>query len=351
MAKFSNKCSSCGYTLTFDPEKQTLLCSHCGARAIIKSQTCSDKKPYNSLVKVAKNEQSSARFECVNCGAKTNNSDVVTGVCPYCGSADVKALAKSIMFFPDAIVPFAVSKKQAKAKYKEWIKTKKFVPSNLKSSSKLNKMEGMYFPCWNFGLKTASTFSGVGIKEHTTTSVVSGSHGPRVVSHTHVTRHPFTRSRTDDFNDLLINANSQIDAYELEKLGNYGLSELKVFNPAYLLGFESSGYEIDVHKGMKAAKNVAQTEINENAKNSTGYSRIENFSIDTKFLSQTYSYIYLPVWVCNFIYKHQTYKFLVNGFSGFVHGKVPRSPWKILGLVLGIAAVIGIVALLIALFK
>ena len=191
MEKFSSKCSSCGYSYVFNPETQTLVCPQCGGMSSINVSLAPQKKELTPQSFVKQNEDATPVYECENCGAKTNvNENSVSGVCPYCGSTNLHSLADNIKFEPDAIVPFQISKQKAREKYKEWLKTRKFVPNKLKNSAKINKMEGCYFPCWNYDFNVQSAYHGVGVNTHTKTVYrnVNGQHVPH--SETYETRHP-----------------------------------------------------------------------------------------------------------------------------------------------------------------
>lgn len=347
MENFSSKCSSCGYSYVFSPEKQALACPQCGSVCAINVPSAMAKKELTPESNVKRNSDASAVYECENCGAKTNvDESNVSGVCPYCGSTNLHSLADAIKFEPDAIVPFQISKSKAREKYKEWLKTRKFVPNKLKSAAKINKMEGCYFPCWNYDFNVQSAYHGVGVNRHTKT-VYRNVNGQRVShSETYETHHPFSGSRFDVFDNYLMSANSQISQNELTALGNFGLQTLKVYSPEFLLGFLSSGFSVDLQEGFKTAKEDAKLEIVSRIKREHNYDDYEKFSVRSVFNSVMWRYIYLPVWICNFNYQKKQYRFLVNGYSGYVTGKVPRSGWKIFGLVFGILLAIGAVVLL-----
>lgn len=347
MGNFSSKCSSCGYSYVFSPEKQALACPQCGSVCAINVPSAMAKKELTPESNVKRNSDASAVYECENCGAKTNvDESNVSGVCPYCGSTNLHSLADNIKFEPDAIVPFQISKQKAREKYKEWLKTRKFVPNKLKNSAKINKMEGCYFPCWNYDFNVQSAYHGVGVNTHTKTVYrnVNGQHVPH--SETYETRHPFSGNRFDVFNDYLVSANSQISQNELTALGNFGLQNLKVYSPEFLLGFLSSGFSNGLQEGFDMAKEDVKMEIVSRVKREHSYDDYEKFSVRSVFNSVMWRYIYLPVWICNFNYQKKQYRFLVNGYSGYVTGKVPRSGWKIFGLVFGILLAIGAVVLL-----
>ena len=141
----NNKCEACGYNLKFSPLLQGLKCPKCGKEKQIISKPAPNKMPFNKKSAPTANKEYDSLYECENCGAKTkHHKNIATSTCPYCGSNNLREVNAAVKFIPNAIIPFRLTTKQAKQKYKEWLHSKKFVPSKLKSSAKLNKMEGAY---------------------------------------------------------------------------------------------------------------------------------------------------------------------------------------------------------------
>lgn len=349
--KLETKCESCGYSLIFSPHDQALKCPQCGGIALIPSKKLNTKKDYTPESKVELNAQRNSVHECASCGAKTNIEEHGNGVCPYCGTSNIEELVESIAYKPDGIVPFAITKEEAISKYKSWLKTRKFVPNKLHKMAQLNKMEARYFPCWNFDFKTFTNYSGVGINRHSRTRYRTNAQGERVsYTETYETRHPFSGNRDDEFVDYIRSATNIVSQDELEKLGNYGIENLKVYNTAYLIGYLSSGYNESVHKSFDNAKVSAKYIITGRIKQNHSYDSYSSLSVQSTFNSIKWNYIYLPAYICNFKFNKKGYRFLVNGYTGHVHGKVPRSGWKIAGLVLGILAGITGIVLLVSMF-
>lgn len=350
--KLNTKCANCGYTLTFSPKDEALKCEQCEGLVLISGTPAKHKKEYNPQSAVQKNTELNSVFECSSCGAKSSvNGGHGNGLCPYCGSSNINELADAIAYKPDAIVPFKVTKEEAIANYKQWLKTRKFVPNKLHKNAQLNKLEGMYFPCWNFDFNANTTYSGVGIEKHTRTRYRTNANGQRVsYTETYETKHPFSGKRFDSFNNYIQSASKAIGQEELEKLGNYGLETLKVYNTAYLVGFLSSGYDVDIHNSLKDATTSAKREITYRIKREHSYDGYESMNVSSNFNSIMWQYTYLPVYACNFSYNKKPYRFLVNGYTGYVQGKVPRSGWKIFGLVFGILMGIAAITCIVSVF-
>ena len=63
------------------------------------------------------------------------------------------------------------------------------------------------------------------------------------------------------------------------------------------------------------------------------------------FSGQTFKHLLLPVWLVSFDYGARSFQVLVNGVTGQIAGKYPKSAAKIFFFVLFLLAVIGIIVL------
>jgi hypothetical protein len=73
-----------------------------------------------------------------------------------------------------------------------------------------------------------------------------------------------------------------------------------------------------------------------------------NLSVNTDYSRQTFKHILVPVWLLTYNYGSRTFQVVINGFTGTIAGKYPKSWVKILFAVLGALIIAGIVALVVA---
>ena len=71
-----------------------------------------------------------------------------------------------------------------------------------------------------------------------------------------------------------------------------------------------------------------------------------NLSVQADFSAQTFKHLLLPVWLVSFDYSARSFQVLVNGVTGQIAGKYPKSAVKIFFFVLFILSVIGIIAMI-----
>jgi len=70
-----------------------------------------------------------------------------------------------------------------------------------------------------------------------------------------------------------------------------------------------------------------------------------NLQVDADFSRQTFKHLLLPVWLVSFNYGQKSFQVLVNGVTGEIAGRYPKSAWKIFFFVLIMLALIGIIVL------
>lgn len=336
----SNKCPNCGSTLAYDPSTNSLSCEYCVSKFKVDSTTATNsKKDYTASIQLE--ETTVAQYHCNSCLSNLNiYKDTPVKRCPNCSSTDLSK-TNNISYTPDAIVPFKITKEQATANFYDWIKHKRFAPNNLKKLAKLGKVSGFYTPIWNFDCLTSTIYSGVGVDEETDRN-----------GHTHTSKHPFSGRISSKYTDILISANKQVSNVTLSALGDWGLSNLKVYNLEYLCGFIGTDTDFDVHASYRDFVNYINSAEARKARRekSTQYDRIEHFKSETNIYKPKFNYIYLPIYANYYTYKDKKYTCYINGYSGKASGNAPKSAWKILGMILTILLVVAVVGIGIYMF-
>ena len=113
-----------------------------------------------------------------------------------------------------------------------------------------------------------------------------------------------------------------------------------------MLGFMAYKYDNDLEGCWDFAKSRIDARIRKGILSRYVYDKVAYLNVSTSHDRVTYKYVMLPVYVGNYNFNKKLYNFYVNGDTGKVWGKTPKSPIKIaIAVLLGIALVAGIVAL------
>jgi hypothetical protein len=141
---------------------------------------------------------------------------------------------------------------------------------------------------------------------------------------------------------LQIQASKEVDYDLLEKIEPFTLSKLTPYQKEFLSGFLAERYSVDVKEGWEDAKQEIKGELDSMVRTevlSRGYDVVSSIRIAANYKKIAYKHILVPVWLSSYKYKKKTYQYMINGENGKVAGRAPVSAWKIIFLVLGIAAV------------
>lgn len=342
-------CSACGNELTFDPAKEMLLCPSCGnTQTLPKANDMVVERSFADAANLAAQPRGldapSKVFHCNNCGGNTSVSpDEVAFNCPFCGSSNVNDEAHAARCItPSGILPFKITKKTALEKFKTWIGKGFFAPKKLANLAKLDKIRGVYLPFWTYDAETFSEWTAESGYYYYTTESYTDSEGnvkTKQVRHTRWSSSSGYHQKA--FDDILVLGSSALDQDLVEKIFPFELGDLVNYDGRYILGLESEVYQKDVNEAFDIADQLMDAEIRAEVKNRVPGDTHRALQVRTRKSGITFKHILLPTWIAAYTYKDKVYRFLVNGQTGKINGRKPKSVWKIIAFIALIAAVIG----------
>ena len=348
------KCRDCAAVLKFNPGTKELKCEYCGAANEIKTEAVTQvvENDYLSFL----NEQFKsedlneiATVKCQGCGASTTlKPNVTSSDCPFCGLAlVVTAVSSTKQIKPKYLLPFKIDQKTSFQKFKSWLSSLWFAPSDLKKkASDPDKLHGVYIPYWTYDSNTTSAYSGERGDNYTTTETYTAVENGRSVTRTrNVTKIRWTPASgrvANKFDDVLVAASNNLPTQHVRALEPWDLKNLENFNENFLTGFQTESYQLDLKNGFETAKGIMAETITVTIKRDIGGDHQRVHQVNTSYADITFKHILLPLWISAFRYGNKVYRFMVNARTGEVSGERPWSVWKITGAVLlvlaGIAA-------------
>ncbi|MCR4991030.1 MAG: hydrogenase maturation nickel metallochaperone HypA [Lachnospiraceae bacterium] len=351
------KCPACDGTMDFDPVTGGLKCPYCGHTEEIKNAVSNkEDKPSSqnggstSAAEITlEDAESTANHDwgtatktiiCKSCGAESiYDAQVISSVCPYCGSNQVTEAGGNDSMAPGGVIPFKIDQKEAGNRFINWIKHKFYCPKAAKESAKPKNFKGMYLPYWTFDTQTASSYTAQYGKDR---KVKKGD------SEVTVTDWYNTRGNYDEFfDDELVCGTEQHDKNLLRGIEPYDTADNKIYKPEYVAGFGAEKYSVGVKDAWEKAKASIKGKINSSITskilNENHADHVRGLNVNSSFSAVTFKYLLLPVWISSYKYKDKIYQFAVNGQTGKVYGKTPISAIKV---ILTIIIVIALFALI-----
>lgn len=332
----SYKCQMCGGNMVFDPVTQTLKCENCGTE--IQIQDDGSGMVEHSLDHRAKNtvkasEKTSRTMKCNGCGAMIEVEANCTSLeCPYCGSQYVLADKQADVALPDGVVPFVVEKKEVGNILHKWLEKRWLAPSSLKNLFQSGKMDGIYLPYFTFDAKATATYTGEGGRERVEHYKDSEGHDQ---TRTHTDWYPTSGILHMNFDDILVTASDKMPKKLLSAL-TFDTKHVKPYETEYLSGFRSEVLTRDLSDAHKEASDIMQSRLQNEAHNDicTRYDAARNVVVHPTYSDETYRHILMPIYCGSYIFKGKTYTVCLNGQTGSISGEYPKSPLKILFLIL-----------------
>jgi len=334
-------CHQCGANLLFAPGTASLQCKYCGAKNEIPvEQVEIEELDFRAHVDQYTATQPTRETNVVKCQACAAESDFpegrVSDRCPFCGSPMVTQSQSRRVIKPDWVLPFQIPHADAQRRFNGWISGLWFAPSKLKQESERSKLTGIYEPAWTYDSQTTTQYTGqrgdaytvtVGTgKNRRTQRRIRWSYRSGVVS--------------DTFDDVLVLASASIPNQLGDKLDPWDLKSLVKYDDAFLAGFVTESYQIDLEQGFGVAKQRMEEIIRATVRRDIGgdEQRIDRMGVN--YQSITFKHLLLPVWLSTYRFRGKSYRFLVNARTGEIVGQRPYSAWKIASLVVAIIVVL-----------
>lgn len=303
------KCKNCGGNVIYSPERHKMYCPYCDSEESEQKQT-----EEQSLV------------TCINCGGELQVGEFTSASrCPYCDNYIIFDERVTGAYEPQLILPFVFSKDMTKKLLRDKFKSCVFAPGDFLSEVKLDSMTGMYVPFWMYDYHVKGSYDGEGTKIR---KWMSGDKEFTETSIYHV-----VRDMEADFDKMPVDASEAMPDATMDLMEPYDYKALEGFQEKYMSGFFAERYNEDdvaserraVTKAKQDAESILRGSIN-------GYTTLKSAQNNQVTLERTdTNYALLPVWIYDYKYKGEDYRFHINGQTGKIIGKVPVSSKKVWG--------------------
>lgn len=333
------KCENCGADLIWSAAASKLVCPYCDSEKSIEKKIA-HLRDYYECASEGYVEKAGVVYRCPNCHGEQAIETFETAVnCPFCGATNIMKTEELPGLKPDSILPFRLTDANASDAGKKWIKRKIFAPSKCKKNFNPDKFHGVYIPNFSFNSETTSSYDGT-LGEYYYVTVGSGKNKHTVRK---IRWYQVNGVIDKSFFDLLIEASSQIEQKQLNKILPFDLVATEEYRSEYLAGYSAERYNTSLKDSFSFAKNVMDADIRRAILAKYRADVVGSLNVSTTYRTVNFRYILLPIWLCSYSFKQKIYQFLVNGRTGKSTGKAPISALRVIIAVLlglGIAALI-----------
>jgi DNA-directed RNA polymerase subunit RPC12/RpoP len=356
--KFS--CPACGAEAQWNPAKKALVCPFCGVTSPAHAELTAAGDEViveRDLVAALRSIPDDKRgwqakktsVKCQSCQAiSVFDPERVGQRCDFCGSSAL-VLYEEIKeaFRPESLLPMKLSETQVRDSIRRWYGSRWFAPNKLKRAALTDIVKGLYIPYWTFDAQVHANWTAESGYHYYETETYRDSNGETKTRQVQKTRWEPSRGMLDHFfDDELVPASRGVQPEMLRKIEPFPTKELVPYSAGFLSGWVVERYQIDLVAAAKDAREEMDEEMESLCAKEVPGDTHRNLQVDTDYSGQTFKHILTPIWLLTYNYGARNFQVVINGYTGAIAGKYPKSWVKITLAVLAGLAVAGVIAML-----
>ena len=351
------KCPACGGALSFDASLQKLKCPYCDTEFEVEAlreldEALKQEQPSDFTWESqpegqwSEDETQNLRsYICQSCGGEiVGDLNTAATNCPYCDNPVVMAGNFTGTLRPDLVVPFKLSKEQAKAALQQHLNKKPLLPRLFKTQNRIESIQGIYVPFWLFDTDADASIRYRATRVHHWSDAN--------YNYTRTSFYSLLRAGTIGFDNVPVDGSSKMDNALMESIEPYDMTQAVDFQTAYLAGYLADKFDVEAEDCKTRANDRirASTEA-AFAGTTVGYSTVIPENTNIRLSGGRVRYALLPAWILTTRYRDKIYTFAMNGQTGKLVGNLPID-WKLfwtylLSVGLGSGALISLIACLV----
>ena len=291
---------------------------------------------------------SGATLQCEGCGAQIQvAAGLRTAKCPYCASpAVVERPTDPSRPEPSFVVGFVITEQAARATARKWLRRAWFAPTAFRRAD-LADVRGMYLPAYLYTAEAharyqASIGENYTVVETYTTTDSKGRTVTRTRTRTKTEWRELSGEWSAFVDDAIVTSSRGLPNDELEAIEPFDLRALLRFSPAVLAGWIAEDPSLPPGTCMQQAREEAAEAIGRRLAAHMPGDKHRDLRFTHTLKNEDLELLMLPVWVLAVRHAEDrpAVRLVLNGQTGRLHGRAPKSWAKIAGIVLVVLAAI-----------
>lgn len=294
-------CPKCGGRMVYAPDGVALVCEYCQRTQSLKNGKIADEQDFFVAMASGKGHRKPVAMQtcqCQGCGAEfILGAQEMSATCAYCGSAHVVRQSRELAA-PDSILPLGFDQRESARRLVAWVEKHKIEPEG-----KVEVPHALYLPVWTFDVMGNIPWNG------------SVYRNKRLV--------PVSGTEVKNFNDIIVPASHKLTSLLEKLLPEFNFSVVAPYDPRFLAGWPAEVYDMSMSEASLEARSQAVEQVRQSIR--AEYGHVMGLSYSTTGLSVTsFKLVLVPVWVTEYASGGKSYRVVINGMTGAVHGETPN---------------------------
>ena len=344
------ECPACGAQAEWNPTKQRLLCPFCGTESPYQFDRETGKVVELDLVTALRELPDEERgwqterhsVQCQSCHAVMVFDPARVGQnCEFCGSPalvgynEIKAPIR-----PQGILPFTIDSSRVRDDIRRWWKSKWLAPARLARTALVDTVRSLYIPYWTFDAQVHCPWVAEAGYDYYVTLEGRDTQGRRVVRQERRTRwEPASGAIDHFFDDEPVPGTQGLPLDLLRQVEPFPTQEVVSYDTAFLSGHVVEHYKVVLLDAAQRSLEQMHAKLEALCARQIPGDRYRNLIVHPSYSGRTFKHVLVPVWLLSYDYGAKAFQVIVNGYTGRIAGRYPKSVWKILLLILAAAAV------------
>jgi hypothetical protein len=233
---------------------------------------------------------------------------------------------------------------------RKWYRTRWFAPNKLKDRALTDTVKGVYIPYWTFDAQVHGDWTAESGYYYYVTETYRDSQGHTRTRQVRKVRWVPSAGALDHFfDDELVPASKGVQMDLLRRVEPFPTKELTAYNAGYLSGWVVERYQIDLVNAAQQSRSQMEQQMYQLCARQVPGDTHRNLHVACRYFNQTFKHILVPIWLLTYNYGAKAFQVVVNGYTGEIAGRYPKSWIKITLAVLGGLLLAALIAGLIAL--
>ena len=273
-----------------------------------------------------------AVYVCNSCGGEIIADENTAAMhCPYCDNPVIFTGKLSGALKPDWVIPFKLSKEDAKKQLFSHLKGKPLLPKVFKSQNHIDEIKAIYVPFWLYDADIDGSFTFEGTKVRTWTD--------SKYAYTETSHFEIMRDGGLKFEHVPADGSSKIPDDLMESIEPFDFSQAVDFQTAYLSGYLADKYDVTSEQNNPRVQARMEDSLSSALKGTvSGFTTVREIDKVCSFSDAKVSYALYPVYILNTSWNGQKYVFAMNGQTGKFVGDLPIDKGKAAAYTVGLTA-------------